>query len=92
LSGLPQIILSFTFACIELSSWKRHALLITYLLSYAPQALGFVLFVLPSSSYSQEFQETKLAKTCLFRWILQNKKLLVTNNKQRPIVAQKAQA
>lgn len=88
LSGLPQIIFSFTFACIELSKWKRHALLITYFLSYAPQVLGFMLFVLPSTNYSKEFQQTKLAKMCLFRWILQNKKPAVNIN-QRSIIAQK---
>jgi len=91
LSGLPQIILSFTFACIELSLWQRHTLLVTYFLSYAPQVLGFVLFVLPSTNYSHEFKQTKLAKMCLFKWILQNKKPPAINNNQHPIVGQKVQ-
>lgn len=75
LSSLSQIILSFSFACTELSVWQRHTLLVTCFLSYAPQILGFVLFVLPSSTYMKEFRETTLSKTFLFRWILRNKKL-----------------
>ena len=30
----------------------------TFLLSYAPQVLGFILYVLPSSAYKKEFMET----------------------------------
>jgi hypothetical protein len=74
LSGLPQTILSFSFACLELVSWQQHALLIAYFLSFAPQLLGFVLFVLPSTNYMKEFEATKLSKTILFRWIISNKK------------------
>ena len=70
LSGLPQTILSFSFACTTLSAWQRHALIIAYLLSYAPQLLGFILFVLPSTSYLKEFRETSLARSRLFRWTL----------------------
>jgi hypothetical protein len=69
LSSLPQVILSFIFACIELSVWQRHMLLTAYFLSYAPQLLGFVLFVLPSTNYSNEFRETQLAKRCFFKWL-----------------------
>jgi hypothetical protein len=68
-SGLPQAILSFSFACIQLNTWQQHALLIAYLLSYAPQLLGFILFVLPSTNYIKEFQATNLSKTIIFRWI-----------------------
>ena len=67
LSGLPHIILSFSFACLSLSVWQRHAMLIAYFLSHAPQLLGFILFVIPSSSYSKEFRQTTLAKTYLFQ-------------------------
>jgi hypothetical protein len=73
-SGLPQIILSFSFACLELITWQEHALLVAYFLSFAPQLLGFVLFVLPSSNYIKEFEATKLSKTILFRWIISKKK------------------
>lgn len=68
LSGLPQTILSFSFACLELITWQKHALLVAYFLSFIPQLLGFILFVLPSSNYMKEFRATKLSKTILFRW------------------------
>jgi hypothetical protein len=74
LSSLPQTILSFSFACLKLVVWQQHALLIAYFLSFAPQLLGFVLFVLPSSNYMKEFESTKLSKTILFRWIIISKK------------------
>jgi hypothetical protein len=74
LSGLPQTILSFSFACLELISWQQHSLLIAYFLSFAPQLLGFILFVLPSTTYMKEFRATKLYKTILLRWITSNKK------------------
>jgi hypothetical protein len=72
--GLPQIILSFIFACFQLNRWQQHSLLIAYFLSFAPQLLGFILFVLPSSHYLQEFEATKLSKTILFRWIISKTK------------------
>jgi hypothetical protein len=74
LSSLPQTILSFSFACLELVRWQQHALLIAYFLSFAPQLLGFVLFVLPSTNYMKEFESTKLSKTFFFRWIISKKK------------------
>jgi hypothetical protein len=69
LSGLPHIILSFSFTCITLLAWQRHAILVAYFLSHAPQLLGFVLFVLPSTTYIKEFRKTRLAKRCLYRWV-----------------------
>jgi hypothetical protein len=66
LSGLPQTIFSFSFSCLVLVSWQQHALLIAYFLSFAPQLLGFVLFVLPSTNYMKEFRATNLLKTILF--------------------------
>ncbi|UJR11567.1 hypothetical protein I4U23_015747 [Adineta vaga] len=63
LSAVPQTILSFSLSCSELFIWQRHILLPAYLLSYAPQILGFILFVLPSKGYRIEFQKTKLART-----------------------------
>jgi hypothetical protein len=62
--ALPQMILTFSFACTQLSDNQRHALLVSYLLSYIPQVLGFILFVIPSSAYKKEFSETTLAKKC----------------------------
>jgi hypothetical protein len=70
LSATPQTLLSFSLSCSELSTWQRHILLPAYLLSYAPQILGFILFVLPSKGYRQELQNTKIGKTALFKWIL----------------------
>jgi hypothetical protein len=78
LSGLPQTIFSFSFSCLVLVSWQQHALLIAYFLSFAPQLLGFVLFVLPSTNYMKEFAATKLSKKILFRWIISNKKKKTT--------------
>ena len=62
LSALPQTILTFSFACVELTDWHRHTLLVTYLLSYAPQILSFVLHVLPSTAYKKEFNDTRFAR------------------------------
>lgn len=62
LSGLPQTIVSFGLACTQLTVWQRHLLLVVFLLTYIPQVLGFILYVLPSSSYKKEFNETSLGK------------------------------
>ncbi|CAF1424689.1 unnamed protein product [Adineta steineri] len=68
-AALPQAILSFSLACIELNDFKRHLLLSTFLLSYSPQILGFILYVVPSSVFMNEFKQTKLAKKYL-QWII----------------------
>ena len=60
ISALPQMILTFSFACTELSTTVRHLLLFAYLLSYTPQILGFLLFVLPSTVCKSKFQETSV--------------------------------
>jgi hypothetical protein len=58
-SSLPQIILSFSYTCTELKqSWQRYTLLTTYFFSYLSQMLGFILYVLPSKTYSEEFRQT----------------------------------
>jgi hypothetical protein len=62
LSALPQAILTFSFACTQLNDLQRHTLLCSYLLSYAPQVLGFILYVLPSTTYKKEFYETFIGK------------------------------
>ncbi|CAF1557947.1 unnamed protein product [Rotaria magnacalcarata] len=71
LSALPQLILTFSFACSSFTDWQYHTLLAAYLLSYAPQILGFALFVLPSTSYKKEFSGTIVAKKYL-NWISKN--------------------
>ena len=73
LTGLPQIIISSSFSCQELSTWQKHLLCIAYFLSYAPQLLGFVLFVLPSTSYLGEFRQTRFSKTFLATLVLRHK-------------------
>ena len=66
LSSLPQTILSFSYACTELKqSWQRYTLLTTYFLSYLPQMLGFILYVLPSTIYSEELRQTAIGKRVL---------------------------
>jgi hypothetical protein len=63
LSSLPQAILSFSYACSELKqSWQRYTLLTAYFLSYLPQMLGFILYVLPSTTYSAEFRQTVVGR------------------------------
>jgi hypothetical protein len=66
LSSLPQIILSFSYACTEpKQAWQRYLLLTTYFLSYLPQILGFILYVLPSTIYTTEFHQTIIGKKLL---------------------------
>ena len=57
-----QAIVTFVFSCKELTGWQRHTLLGAYLLSYAPQTLGFIFYVLPSTNYKKEFYETFIGK------------------------------
>lgn len=67
LSALPQAIFSFTYACTELKyEWQRYTLLTTYFLSYLPQMFGFIVYVLPSTAYKEEFQKTLIGRK-LFR-------------------------
>ncbi len=62
-SALPQAILSFLYACTELKqSWQRYTLLTTYFLSYLPQMRGFILYILPSRTFSNEFRLTIIGK------------------------------
>jgi hypothetical protein len=72
LSGLPQTILTFSFACTQLNDLQRHALLCSYLLSYGPQVLGFILYVLPPTTYKKEFYSTFIGKKFL-KWMLSKK-------------------
>ena len=64
LSSVPQVILSLSLACTIFTSWKRHLILVVYFISYSPQVLGFILYVLPSTEYTKEFRMTKLANIC----------------------------
>ncbi|CAF1128026.1 unnamed protein product [Adineta ricciae] len=71
LSALPQTILTFYFACTQLNTWQQHLLLNSYLLSYVPQVLGFILYVLPSTNYKKEFFHTLIGKNS--KWIFSKK-------------------
>jgi hypothetical protein len=65
-SALPQAILSYSYACSELKElWQRYTLLTAYFLSYLPQILGFILYVLPSTVFSREFRQTAVGKRLL---------------------------
>jgi hypothetical protein len=68
LSALPQALVSSSLACSQLSSWKQHTLLVSVVLTYVPQILGFILYVLPSSAYKKEFGETAIGKKT-FKWM-----------------------
>ncbi len=81
-SSLPQAILSFSYACTELKqSWQRYTLLITYLLSYLPQMLGFILYVLSSTTFSQEFRQTMIGKRLFGR--RRQQQVLTTTSRKR---------
>ncbi|CAF1645959.1 unnamed protein product [Adineta ricciae] len=71
---LLQTVLAFAFACTKLNqSWQRHTLLIAYLLSYTPQILGFIFYVIPSTVYKNEFQQTWIGKIRYMKWLLRNR-------------------
>ena len=68
LSSLRQTILSFSYACTGLNrSWQRYTLLAAYFFTYLPQMLGFILYVLPSTAFSEEFRQTIIGKVVLRR-------------------------
>ena len=61
-AALPQLIFTTSFACNEFSAWQRYILLVTYLFSFIPQICGFIIFVLPSTTYTTEFRNTKIGQ------------------------------
>lgn len=83
LSVLPQAILTFRFACTSLTDWQRHALLASYLLSYSPAALSFLLYILPSTSYRKEFRETSIGKNA-FKWMFNEATTVINDTKIKP--------
>ncbi len=63
LSALPQLIISFSFACKEFHvPWQRYILTIAYFFSYLPQTLTFLLFIQPSTFFKSEFHLTQIGK------------------------------
>jgi hypothetical protein len=62
-SALPQLIISFNFACKELHNpWQRYILTVAYFLSYLPQTLTFLLYIQPSTFFKSEFHVTLIGK------------------------------
>jgi hypothetical protein len=51
------------------------------LASYDPQILGFILYVLPSSTYKKEFNKTSFAKMSL-SWMFNKEKSTTTVRKK----------
>jgi len=90
LSVLPQVVATFSLACKDLTEGQRHMLLCAYLLSYAPQLLGFILYVLPSTSYRKEFSETSMSKK-LFPWMFkkENMETSVRNTKSTELLSKR---
>ena len=87
LAALPQMIITSSFACTELSNaGQRYALLISYLFSFTPQICGFIIFVLPSSSYKAEFSNTSIG-----RKLLRTKRIDQTISRTRSSLATKRQ-
>ena len=53
---LPNLIISIVLNCKKLSH-QFWVFLISYFLSFLPAALGFLIFILPSSLYKKEFSD-----------------------------------
>lgn len=63
ISGLPQFIISFLFACTELKlAWQRYALITAYLVTFTRQMLTFFLYIQPSSMFKEEFYMTSIGQ------------------------------
>ena len=63
LFSLPLFVISFTLYCQNLeSSWVRYLLIVSYFTSFIPQLTSFMLYILPSSFYSNEWHETTISQ------------------------------
>ena len=59
LFSLPLFISSFIFDCQNLeNSWLRHFLVVCFWISFTPQWTSFVLYISPSTFYSNEWRKT----------------------------------
>ena len=54
---LPRLIISFVAGCMQ-SNRSPWLYLIAYLISFVPPMLTFIIFVLPSKLYKEEFRKT----------------------------------
>ena len=71
LFSLPLFLVTFILDCQNLeNSWLRYLLIISYLISFLPQSTSFLLYILPSSFYSDQWRRTKMGKWVykLFGW------------------------
>jgi hypothetical protein len=59
--GLPRLVFTFAFACIELS-WQKQVYMISYLVSILPMAMTFFIFILPSPDYIIQLKKLRLIK------------------------------
>jgi hypothetical protein len=55
--ALPRLVISFTTGCMK-SPRNPWIFLVGYFVSFVPQTLTFIVFVLPSSTYKRAFQES----------------------------------
>ena len=63
LFSLPYFVASLMARCQNLQeSGLRYLLMISYFTTYIPQLMSFVLYISPSSFYSQEWQATDVGK------------------------------
>ena len=63
LFSLPFFIVSFTLGCRNLeTSGIRYLLIASYLASLTPQLTSFLLYVSPSSFYSNEWRSTGISQ------------------------------
>lgn len=61
LFSLPQFIFSLSLACQEFQiNWQRYLLILSYFVTYLPQALSYKLYISPSSFYTEQYHATKL--------------------------------
>jgi hypothetical protein len=56
LLGLPRIILAFTLECMKSARDPVTLFLVGYFVSFIPSVLTFVVFVLPSETYTKAFK------------------------------------
>jgi hypothetical protein len=59
--GLPRLVFTFAFACIE-SSRQKQAYMASYLVSALPMAMTFFIFLLPSPAYLNEVKKLSFVK------------------------------
>jgi hypothetical protein len=63
LLALPRLIISFVYSCIRTTDRNAWIFLFAYCISFIPSLANFIIFVLPSQTYKQDFYH---AIKCLF--------------------------